>query len=503
MTPKALTTVVYTKRSEKNAMNIIQVFVVLCAFFSAPSIAFSWNFAWNIDQLIENGAGHNGDPQVTMSGNNVVTVWRQFDGSITHIYSNYSTDGGTTWHTPQLIEDGVVYGVENPQVAMYGYNVVAVWRKFDGSKERIYSNYSTDGGATWHTPQLIEDNATNGVGPPQVAMSENNVVVAWQQREGINSRIYSNYSTDGGATWHADQLIEDNAGYDSGLPRMAISGNNVMVVWTLTDLGSEDSSRLYSNYSTDGGATWHSDQLIEDNAYYSASSPQVAISGNNVVAVWHQNDRIYSSHSTNGGATWHTNQLVQTNGDHDGFGPEVAISGNNVVVVWRQVYGSDPSSFPVVIDNSRIYSNYSTDGGATWHADQLIEDNAGYWASAQRVAMFGNNVVVVWAQRVGANYRIYSNYSTDGGVSWHLDQLIEDNSAYEADSPQVAIFWRNVVTVWSQWDGSNSRIYFNHGVFQGSVLFVPAMNKIGIITFILLIGIGSLFYLRRQRRRER
>jgi Neuraminidase (sialidase) len=136
-----------------------------------------------------------------------------------------------------------------------------------------------------------------------MAKSANNVVAVWSQSDGSHTRIYSNYSTDGGATWHADQLIENNAGFSGGSPQVAMSGLNVVVVWDQQDATSR--LRIYSNYSTDGGATWHADQLLEDNIGFDGWFPQVAVSGNNVVAVWYQPVatalRIYTNYSTDGG----------------------------------------------------------------------------------------------------------------------------------------------------------------------------------------------------------
>ena len=305
--------------------------------------------------MIEDNAGYNAqNPQLAISGSNVVVVWEQSNVSAYRIYSNYSTDGGVTWdpETTQLIEDNAVDGF-NPQVVISGSKVVAVWEQYDGSAYRIYSNYSTDGGVNWNSDQLIENNAENGYNP-QIAVSGDNAVAVWRQYDGSVTRIYSNYSTDGGVTWDPEttQLIEDNTGYDAGgeNPQIAISGDNAVAVWPQYD-GNND--RIYSNYSTDGGATWNSDQIIEDNA------------------------------------------------GHDGYNPQVTISGYNVIAVWYQDYDS----------NDHIYSNYSTDGGATWSSDQLIEDNTGYNAGNPQIAISGNNVVVVWDQLSGSGNRIYSNYA--------------------------------------------------------------------------------------------
>ncbi len=60
-------------------------------------------------------------------------------------------------------------------------------------------------------------------------------------------------------------------------------------------------------------------------------------------------------------------------------------------------------------------------------------------------------------------WRIFSNYSTNGGKDWRRDQPI--NSPNDGYSPQVAISGEKVVAVWKQHDGITNRIYSNYGSF--------------------------------------
>jgi hypothetical protein len=139
----------------------VLAFLVSMSIIAAlsPIGVFASLFPWHSAQLIDNNAGEYAySPQVVLSGMNAVAVWHQWDGYNYRIYSNYSGDSGATWQGAQLIENNTGKEGQYPQVAMYGANAVAVWRQWDGSAYRIYSNYSTDSGKTW-TPgnaQIIE-----------------------------------------------------------------------------------------------------------------------------------------------------------------------------------------------------------------------------------------------------------------------------------------------------------------------------------------------------------
>jgi hypothetical protein len=478
-----------------NRLRVVVILLVIGMLLISPSVALA-QVTWHSDQLIEGNAGYAGaNAYVAMSGSNVVAVWRQDDGSSTYrIYSNHSTDGGATWHSAQLIDGNAGYDAYGPSVAMSGSNVVAVWyQKDSSSKQRIYSNYSTDGGATWNSSaQLIDSNAGYDGRGPSVAISGSHVVAVWWQYDANGHyRIYSNYSTDGGATWEGDQLIETTWAHDHWYPSVAISGTNVVAIWqeyvNIT-------FRIHKNYSADAGATWTGAQQIQDDAGHDGWYPYVAMSGSSAVAVWCQNDgtpwRFYSDYSTDGGATWHSDQPIQDNAVPQ-ESAYVAISGSNAVAVWRQSDGS----------NARIYSNYSTDGGATWEGAQLIEDNAGYDAIYPYVAMSGSSAVAVWSQSDGSNPRIYSNYSADGGATWEGAQLIEDNAGYNGWGPHVAMSGSNAVAVWHQDDGSSFRIYSNYlGAVVGYEVY--RVNIVGIlapwIASAIVVAAGGLYLFRRM-----
>lgn len=134
-------------------------------------------------------------PHVAISGSNAVVVWAHQDGFSQNICSSYSTDGGENWSATQTIES-LPDATHSPQVAMSGSNVVAVWVQYDNSSpihNRIHSNYSTDGGATWGVDSLLDVTADHA-GLSQVAVSGYNAVAVWQQYDGNPYRIYSNHA---------------------------------------------------------------------------------------------------------------------------------------------------------------------------------------------------------------------------------------------------------------------------------------------------------------------
>ncbi len=78
----------------------------------------------------------------------------------------------------------------------------------------------------------------------------------------------------------------------------------------------------------------------------------------------------------------------------------------------------------------------------------MIEDVTGSTARNSRVALSGPNAVAIWQQRLSANeVKILSNYSTDGGVTWHGPQPVSADTWIQRDDASLAMSGRNVIQI--------------------------------------------------------
>jgi len=297
-----------------------------------------------------------------------VAVWAQSVGMSQLIYSNHATITGgiVNWGTYQQISPDEWTGYE-PQIAISGDNVAAIWRGSSGGSDSIYSNYSANGGENWTGVQAVDNNGNPAYGGPQIVISGNTTVTIWRQYDGSSQHIYSNYAIidNGVITWVPEQTIMvSNNYYAVNDPKIATSGNTVVAIWQQVE-SSSSNNQIYSKYATissEGIPTWNSeDQLVGYDAEQLSEKPQIAISGDNVAAVWVKNDgvlydRIYSNYTTisdAGAVLWDTTNVdTVSNSDAGGDNPQIAISGNNVVAVWKQLAaGNNPPS--------SVYSNYA------------------------------------------------------------------------------------------------------------------------------------------------
>ncbi len=216
--------------------------------------------------------------------------------------TNAGSDSGKD-HDPQLTTDG-------------SGNWVAVWRSNEnlggtiGTDNDILTARSTDNGASWTAPAVLNTNATVDSGidfiPQLTTDGSGNWVAVWERENvggtvGADNDILTARSTDNGANWTAPAVLYANAASDSGndsRPQLTTdgSGNWVAVWYSNEGLGGTigvDTDILTAR-STDNGASWTAPAPLNSNAGVDSGqdfNPQVATDGSgNWVAVWYPFD---------------------------------------------------------------------------------------------------------------------------------------------------------------------------------------------------------------------
>jgi hypothetical protein len=427
------------------------------------------------------GANSSSGPQISSSGNNIYVVWydNRHDGP--DIYFNYSLDRGTTWQSSDIrLNTGKPAGdstSKHPQIESGGSNVYAVWADWRNGAPDIYFNYSSDNGASWQS----SDSRLNvgapiglyGAGLPQISSSGSNVCIVWEDYRNGEADIYFNYSTDGGVTWQASDIRIDTGDSpgekDSYYPQISSNGNYVYVVWEDYRNGEPD---IYFNYSTDGGVTWQaSDILLSTGAapgQYSSRHPQISSSANNVYVVWEEVRTafadIYFNYSSDCGVSWQSAGIRLNTGIPPGTNnsslPRISSSNNNVYVVWSDCRNGEPD----------IYFNYSADGGVTWQTSSIRLDcgdppgaNGSFGAE---ISSSDSNVYAVWFDYRNGELDIFFNFSVNKGVTWpRLDIRLdtgEPPGTTRSRSPKITCSDNKIYAVWQdRRNGDRDDIYFN------------------------------------------
>lgn len=181
---------------------------------------------------------------VDNNGNVHVTFFATVDSLTYSLYHAVSTDGGQTFQPENKISDVAIgrwtasevndsiEGVSPTRLYPCSYitcdhssassanNLYMVWSGNGIDSEGttgydIYFSRSTDGGTTWSTARILNDNTTNLTSdqyyPALTVSSTGRLVISWWDRRNDtmnnNSDIYLTYSDDGGQTFAPDMKV--------------------------------------------------------------------------------------------------------------------------------------------------------------------------------------------------------------------------------------------------------------------------------------------------------
>lgn len=202
------------------------------------------------------------------------------------------SEDGKTWN------DGAFMGMHHPKdqdkhwigIDPTSNHLYVTWTEFDlynstkpSDKSRILFSKSTDEGATWSEAIAVNqlegdcldgDQTTEGAVP--VAGLDGEVYVAWA----YDNKIWFDYSTDGGTTWQAEDIVAADQpggwtfdipeiGRANGLPVLCIDRSagenrgNLYINWTDQRNGADDTD-VWLVVSKDKGKTWSKPKRIND-----------------------------------------------------------------------------------------------------------------------------------------------------------------------------------------------------------------------------------------------
>ncbi len=362
------------------------------------------------------------NPNIAVTDNgSALAVWMQSDGTAFNSIWTNRYDPATGWSTPVSIDNGSGNNTGTPRIAVAadGSMALAVWSQQDGAIYNIWAN-RYDPTTGWGTAELIETNDSGAATSPQIIVAGDRALAVWSQHDGTIYNIWANsyYSAIG---WGTAKIIEANDNGNATSPQIAVSGNSVFAVWVQQN--GFISSTIWGNRYDLDTLTWSGEQQIGSNTSGYAYSPQ--FEGNGVgsgMVIWtHRDNNNQGNVWTNlydPVDGWGTAMLVETNDNGSTHSAEIAVAADgSAIAVWTHDDGT--------IGN--IYANhYDPDTG--WGTPELIENDNTFNNSLPQVVITKNgNAFAVWQQHVGIVNLLMNHYNPNTG--WDTPALIDDNSS--------------------------------------------------------------------------
>ena len=401
------------------------------------------------------------------------------------------------------------------QIASYGKNVYMVWQEnnpdpfgynnnannniqynYNYRNYDIYMKKSTDGGSTFSKEINLSKNPGFSE-HPQIAISENNIYVAWIDESTTtttttkNQEILFRKSIDGGNTFDNIINLSNSSNADSYNLEITAAGNNVYAVWQETilpnaydydtsssggvnadnnsDRGSISSSKENSSIlfraSIDDGNTFNKIKSLSNSAF--KSYPKIAAFENSAYVAWNVgivddsnrednnanniNDGIFFTKSFDRGNSF--SDTIKLNSDQNSIGEsQIAAYGNNVYVVW----GGNPDE-KIVGD---IFFVKSSDNGNRFaNAVSLGEQNS---LNVEIISGENNNVYIAWQALLSdGNEEILFKKSSDNGASFtNINENISKNEGISECTSMALSQNNNIYVAWEDYTYGNHEILF-------------------------------------------
>lgn len=348
-----------------------------------------------------------------------IAVWRSNDTlggtttAINHIFKARSEDYGETWSAPSLLcamPDDMY--CSNPFIASdRAGNWMVLWSTTLGSDHNLCMSRSGDNGITWTDPSIVDDGDTGSIYTYYSIATDRagRWAAVWITSATALHDYYlrSSVSSDDGATWSPPVVLDSNASTHDGSLNwpgivMDTAGNGV-IIWQKTTSDTNGVFSLNRVVSDDSGATWSAADEIDTQAPYGIYQYHLATDHAGLwVMVWQRSNEAIGyladlEFVTSGdkGTTWSAPLSVHTHLSGDTLSdmyPHVISAGSGRwLIAWQGQRGSGDAD---------IYYSLSGDNAAAWTTTEALNTNAGsdvgndlYPAGACDAL---GNVVVAW-----------------------------------------------------------------------------------------------------------
>jgi hypothetical protein len=379
-----------------------------------------------------------------------------------HIFYTFSIDGGATWSTPERVDDRTVGSYcKFVSIAFTPHGTaLAVWEddRVGTGMNLFFSKRDGAPGSPWHASQRVN---TTGGGPTiydfmngsLAVLDDDRYFVAWTDwREGILNQVYMRATRDGGATWTTESRISDEIGFEP------VAGSPCLI--------------LDPNATTPGAEVLYC--VTDDWRGYAPGG---------------RYPNVYFYRSVDGGATWSTG--VRANEIESGY---QQTSSHGLVKL-------DDGSLAAGWLNSPTGTNYhyrvcrSTDGGAHWTASVQVDDSGNGTGTYSSIATDGAYLYAGY-DLYTTSWDAYFRASPNGGASWPDAGLRMDDDVTGAAAqntvlaaPRMAVLpGARSLEVYAAWSDNRQpsydwKVYFSKGTDAGQGVIAPEPHALTLRAF--------------------
>lgn len=391
-------------------------------------------------------------PAIASSGNTTFVVYGE---QATGVTVHRITATGTEIGLPKTLQEPSTLATEDAQVAVSGDDVYVAWLQGAASLSERHAVVaaSHDGGRTWGRPVLAGRPTGRGAWDLRLAADGDVVFVTYSDQ--LN-RVWTAGSRDGGSTFPCFALVNEPGDEPNGSPYdVAVDGDHVY--WTWLD-GNVD---VMVRRSTDAGRTVEAATQLRDGSLADhPGTPTVAADDGTVAVAF---SREHERRREDGSTDFFWQPQVVTSGNGGGSWTHHAIGGDATRCLGDHCSGP----YGLDVDDQRVYIGWrargkmwiaqSTNGGAGFGPAQELGPYSYTWNTSQHpdVSAHDDSVVATWHTAPDpASYDLdpVAAFSSDHGQTFALHTV---DSAPGKDLLPVTAAWgpdpRGASFAWWTW----------------------------------------------------
>lgn len=346
-----------------------------------------------------------------------------------------------------------------------GSHVYVTWDEISNGIASVMFAQSHDYGNTLGKPVKLANDIGIAI-PRQMAVSGNNVYLAWGTDTGNSHGIFFRKSADYGNTFESALELSDPSMRCSSVTGLQATESYVYVFFNCYNSASHEGSIVF-RASNDNATTFGKPvTLFHGTGIFINSGLSTSSHGKNIYALTETNypvstpDSVLFRKSTDGGENF--SEAVDLSGNKNSHVNSQVISNeNHVYVIWRDYHDSN---FKDLI--YRKSDDYGTTFGAAVKLNIDKKDTEMY--NTPFLLARDDDVHVSWEEihqgPVQTQYQLLRT-STDGGNTFGPEQKLTDTITMSYDLEHGGIIQGQGKDVYYVWEGPSNLIYDINGIY--------------------------------------
>jgi hypothetical protein len=206
--------------------------------------------------------------------------------------------------------------------------------------------------------------------------------------------------------------LSQSTSFQESFP-VTLGNGDLLVVWA-----SAYGDSLYSAKSTDNGINWSARSFVNPVQYHCNDLCGIRTPGGRIVAVWQNNfTGLVSCHSDNEGASWSAPASIGSDVNARYTTLTQTLDGT----LWLSYSRNNTST------GSDIFYRTSADSGTTWSDEYVFLASSANEYYASIISKDSSTLLAIYESNFSGVYDLYIKSSTDAGVSWSPQILINDS----------------------------------------------------------------------------